>query len=745
MEETAPVTAKDSDLKRQRSFGKAYKTFQTQATSLVGLARQFKELQARWGSTEDELRKRFREVRDREREVVVREKQLEEKEAKWKQVEMEAQKKEVESSKYHLLFLRPLISKHVQELDDLKVMVSEKKKERDLIEKRGLEWTERLNSVEKCVEEKTKELESKEEEVRGVEGRLRISREEIELKERELSGILETIEECKRECGLKEEEIEAKRRYIDEWEKEMDLKREELVDQLDAMKILVREKGKECELIENRVLESSTRSYYFGKCVEERRKEFEAKEKELKEVQGCIELKERELDGILKSIQEHTKECDLKGKQVKALEWSIEKCEKEMELKREEWSRKLELKEMELERLFEKFELRGQQLEPIVEELRGIDKRVDGCLNEGLCEERYLQTCEKLIQERERCLDSVSHELKMKERHIEEEAKELELKKIQFYSQVKTQQLEREKHFASLKKWLEQQDQSLYALQKSIEEVKKLSERRLEQQGGVIELKQKLFDSQLLEREEQLGSIGKSIEECDKQFNGVQKLVREQKKHLDSLSHTLHIRETQAEKQVKELELNLKHSDFEVSTKQLELTPAADDMIIPHSVSDQPNINRDDRSFEVIPGIIRNLIERKQLLKAVTYICTFKQIDKFPPVPLLKEFVEDAKKSCTELIFSKEISHDVKEKVVDDLIADLRAVIQCIEDHSLESQYPPTDFSILIQGLGELKENPKLVLSLPSNVEKQEQRKGRKRSSSSAPSTSHTYQLRKRT
>ncbi|KAM5561413.1 hypothetical protein ABKV19_022152 [Rosa sericea] len=744
MEEPAPVTTKDSVLKRQRSFGKAYKTFQTQATSVVGLTRQFKELQSRWGSTENELRTRFREVRDREREVGVREKQLEEKEAKWK-VEMEAQKKEAESSKYHLLFLRPLISKHVEELDGLKVMVSEKKKERDLIEKKGLEWTEKLKSVEKCVEEKTKEVESKEEEVRGVEGRLRIYREEIEVKERELSGILGSIEECKRECGLEEEEIEAKRRYIDEWEKEMEMKREELVDQLDAMKILVREKGKECELIENRVLESSTRSYYFGKCVEDRRKEFEAKEKELKEVLGCIKLKERQLDGILKSIQEHTKECDLKGKQVKALEWSIKKCEKEMELKREEWSRKLELKEMELERLFEKFELRGQQFEPIVEELRVIDKRVDGCLNEGLCKERYLQTCEKLIQERERCLGSVSHELKMKERHIEEEAKELELKQIQFYSQVKTQQLEREKHFASLKKSLEQQEQSLDALQKSIEEVKKFSERQLEQQGGVIELKQKLFDShEQLEREELLVVLGKSIDESEKMFNTFQKSVQEQKKHLDSPSYTLHVREMQVEKQGKEHELRSKHSDSGLNTELLELTHAADDMIIPQSVSDQPNINTDGRSFEVIPGIIRNLIERKQLLKAVTFICTFKQIDKFPPVPLLKEFVEDAKKSCTEIL-SIEISHDVKEKVVDDLIADLRAVVQCIEDHSLESQYSPTDFMMEIQGLGELKENPKLVLSLPSNVEKQEQRKGRKRSSSIALPTSHTYQLRKRT
>nr|XP_011466364.1 PREDICTED: uncharacterized protein LOC105352071 isoform X1 [Fragaria vesca subsp. vesca] len=73
---------------------------------------------------------------------------------------------------------------------------------------------------------------------------------------------------------------------------------------------------------------------------------------------------------------------------------------------------------------------------------------------------------------------------------------------------------------------------------------------------------------------------------------------------------------------------------------------------------------------EVITGTIRILIERKQLIKAVPFICNFKQNDEFPLVPLLREYVQ--KKSCTE-IFSKDISHDEKEKVVDDQIAGLKS------------------------------------------------------------------------
>lgn len=60
-----------------------------------------------------------------------------------------------------------------------------------------------------------------------------------------------------------------------------------------------------------------------------------------------------------------------------------------------------------------------------------------------------------------------------------------------------------------------------------------------------------------------------------------------------------------------------------------------------------------------LADIIRDLIERKQLIEAVRFICTFKLNDKFPPAPLLIEFVEDAKKYCSE-IFSKVKSHDEK-------------------------------------------------------------------------------------
>ncbi|XP_020421499.1 uncharacterized protein LOC18774404 [Prunus persica] len=103
-----------------------------------------------------------------------------------------------------------------------------------------------------------------------------------------------------------------------------------------------------------------------------------------------------------------------------------------------------------------------------------------------------------------------------------------------------------------------------------------------------------------------------------------------------------------------------------------------------------------------IPGIIWNLIERKQLIEAIRFICTFNLIDKFPPAPLLKEYMEDAWQSFWTIWLAKE-SLDEKNKVVDKQIADLRAVIQCIKDYNLESEYASKDIEIQIVELEKLR------------------------------------------
>ncbi|KAL6132622.1 hypothetical protein ACLB2K_064862 [Fragaria x ananassa] len=357
---------------------------------------------------------------------------------------------------------------------------------------------------------------------------------------------------------------------------------------------------------------------------------------------------------------------------------------------------------------------------------------------------KTLAALEKLLQDRQKSLDSVSYELKLKEGQFEEQARLFEQEQMQYASQTTTEMLERVKHSASL--------------EKSLKERNDHSERQLEEKARDLESKQKLFDSLLLEREEQLHSYKNSIKECEKQFNALQKSVQEQKAHLELLSHGIQMEERDLKKKLDfTLDINtygrtLQWSIAENSNKvelvggQLSALFDADEIFkLLGMISQNKQTLQKCQTLwfeDKILDIVRSLIERKQLIQAVRFFCTCKLNDKFDPVPLLIEFVEDAHKCCNDRLH--EVKSDVEEdKVVDDRIADLRAVLKCIEDHSVP--YPAIGIMKAIQDLEKLKGNGKLRPSLSPTVEKQEQTEGRRRSSSSLYPTPHAYQLRKRT
>ncbi|TQD75827.1 hypothetical protein C1H46_038635 [Malus baccata] len=132
-----------------------------------------------------------------------------------------------------------------------------------------------------------------------------------------------------------------------------------------------------------------------------------------------------------------------------------------------------------------------------------------------------------------------------------------------------------------------------------------------------------------------------------------------------------------------------------------------------------------------IPGFIRDLIERKQMIKAVGLICTFKLTDRFPPVVLLNNYVEDLRKSFRAILPGKKRIYE-KDNVMNNLMADLRGVLQCIKDHNLESEYPYKDIELEIVQLERLKENLRfLPTGIASRCEQQEQER-RKRCGTSS-------------
>ncbi|XP_016443580.1 FRIGIDA-like protein 3 [Nicotiana tabacum] len=88
-----------------------------------------------------------------------------------------------------------------------------------------------------------------------------------------------------------------------------------------------------------------------------------------------------------------------------------------------------------------------------------------------------------------------------------------------------------------------------------------------------------------------------------------------------------------------------------------------------------------------MPGVIDVLIYNGRHIDAVNLAFAFELTQQFPPVSLLKSYLNEASKASIPLNSgnaSPTVQNDVNEK---ELTA-LKAVLKCVEDHKLEEQYP---------------------------------------------------------
>ncbi|XP_059652604.1 FRIGIDA-like protein 5 [Cornus florida] len=127
-----------------------------------------------------------------------------------------------------------------------------------------------------------------------------------------------------------------------------------------------------------------------------------------------------------------------------------------------------------------------------------------------------------------------------------------------------------------------------------------------------------------------------------------------------------------------------------------------------------------------IPDIIKKLIEREQRLAAIEYIYAYGLVDKFPPVPLLKAHltysVEIANKICKEVNNSLEAQDRATKREVDAL----RAVIKCITDHGLESDFSPENLKTRIEQLERESADQRIVAPPPASESQPQEHAGKK-------------------
>ncbi|KAK8639387.1 hypothetical protein V6N13_137771 [Hibiscus sabdariffa] len=90
---------------------------------------------------------------------------------------------------------------------------------------------------------------------------------------------------------------------------------------------------------------------------------------------------------------------------------------------------------------------------------------------------------------------------------------------------------------------------------------------------------------------------------------------------------------------------------------------------------------------EKMPGVIEVLVNSGRQIDAVNLAFAFELTQQFSPVPLLKSYLKDARKSASP-VKPGNASPTAQTEVSERELAALKAVIKCIEEHSLEGQYP---------------------------------------------------------
>ncbi|CAL8989647.1 unnamed protein product [Prunus brigantina] len=116
-----------------------------------------------------------------------------------------------------------------------------------------------------------------------------------------------------------------------------------------------------------------------------------------------------------------------------------------------------------------------------------------------------------------------------------------------------------------------------------------------------------------------------------------------------------------------------------------------------------------------MPDMIEELISRGQQLDAVHFTYEVGLVHKFPPVPLLKAFLKDAKKAAASIMEDPNNAGRAANLAGRKEQSALRAVIKCIEDYKLEAEFPPENLKKRLEQLEKVKPEKKRPAAVPAN------------------------------
>uniref|UniRef100_A0A1D1XYA1 FRIGIDA-like protein n=1 Tax=Anthurium amnicola TaxID=1678845 RepID=A0A1D1XYA1_9ARAE len=141
-----------------------------------------------------------------------------------------------------------------------------------------------------------------------------------------------------------------------------------------------------------------------------------------------------------------------------------------------------------------------------------------------------------------------------------------------------------------------------------------------------------------------------------------------------------------------------------------------------------------------MPDFIQKLSSRGKKLDAVKFVYAFELVDKFPPVPLLREHVNESKKIAQDVRKKGNNSAQSQNEATAKELAALRAVIKSVEEYKLESEYSPESLQKRVTQLEHQKAEKKrsaasAALTNPKGQARQQQANKRPRPSTTSATT----------
>ncbi|XP_024021988.1 uncharacterized protein LOC112091775 [Morus notabilis] len=316
----------ESDMKiselKQVSLCKAYEALHSEASTVLLLTLQWKDLDEHFNTTRNSLREKFEELLEREKSENRRELEV-------------AVKKKLATQE----------------------SVAERQKELDKVKKEIKDRAKKLDSLERSVRQRSEEFESKGKELNSVRGTLKKCREDLDCKERQLYSIRRSLEDNRKEVELIDDQLKKSRNSIHDCDLEIKLREQ----RLQAIQDSTAERSIELEMKEKEL-------DLLCKDLELERKMFVSLKKSVEQCTSGFDAKERKFEALMKALQVKETSSESKIEELGLTHKRVNECLKELELKEKNFAslqRQVEERFHELEKREKQFEATKKEFDSI--------------------------------------------------------------------------------------------------------------------------------------------------------------------------------------------------------------------------------------------------------------------------------------------------------------------------------------------------------------------------------------------